>query len=143
MQTQIITHRRLKPCLESARQNNDQVVCGIQNEGTGYKYASFATQESFANFVLNHPEGKYANELLGRQGTHTYIDIDAKCTLEQLQWKTKDEFVTAFTAFMKAAFQKYFGIKLKTKQFRWSDSTRPEKVSFHLCIALEDFFLEG
>ena len=133
-------HKKQKSCLELALQNEDEVVCGIENTGQGYRYCCFATQESFAAFLLSdHPESKYANEMLTR-ATVSYFDIDAKCSLKQLQWETKKALLDSVTKFIKECFKKYLNIALKKKDFKWSDSTRPEKVSFHLVIQHSDFY---
>ena len=78
----------------------------------GYEYASFSTQEQYANHIL---EGNtHCNELLRNSATHTYLDIDCPCSLEVLGF-TKDEFITEFSKFIQEQFSKLLGIKVKKK----------------------------
>ena len=135
-ETAIVFHKRQAPCLESAQRNEDQVVFARELQGGGYEYASFSTEEQYANYIL---EGNtFCNELLLRE-THTYFDCDCPCSLSQLGF-SKDEFIAKFSKFIQEMFSKLLGIKVKKKQLRWSDSCRETKTSFHLVVALDDFY---
>jgi len=132
----LVFHKRQAPCLESAERNEDQVVFARELSNGGYEYASFSTQEQYANFIL---EGNtHCNELL-RDATHCYLDIDCPCSLGELGF-SKDEFVTEFSKFIQECFEKYLNIKVKKKQLRWSDSCRETKTSFHLVVSLNDYY---
>ncbi len=140
MQASVTTFKTLKPCLESATNNQDEVVCGIQNTGAGYSFTSFATQESFVNYLLSGaPDSKFANELLCGP-TLSFFDFDAKCSLEELQWQTIKALVGFLTDFLQKSYKKYLNVTLKKKSFKWSNSTRPDKVSLHCVIQHADFF---
>lgn len=136
MQTKLTFFKTQKPCLESALQNKDQVVFATELPSGSYKYASFSTQEEYANHILAGSVN--CNELL-RGETHTFFDIDAKCSLTQLGF-TKEEFVSVFSKLIQECFQTFLSIKVKKKQLRWSDSCRETKTSFHLVVVLEDYF---
>jgi hypothetical protein len=138
MQSSVTFHKRLKSCLESARRNEDDIVFAVQKSNHSYQYASVTTPEMYANYIL-HKKPCYANECLHR-GTHTFFDIDAKCTLEQLQWDSKDAFIKAFSDFLVNAFETHLSIRIKRKNLRFSDSCRTEKVSFHCVVCLEDYY---
>ncbi len=115
MQASVTTFKTLKPCLESATNNQDEVVCGIQNTGAGYSFTSFATQESFVNYLLSGaPDSKFANELLCGP-TLSFFDFDAKCSLEELQWQTIKALVGFLTDFLQKSYKKYLNVTLKKK----------------------------
>ena len=139
MQTSVTFTKRQKPCLELAEKNQDQVVFGRELSNGGYEYGSFSTPEEYANYIL---QGNLnCNECLRDADfpTNTYFDIDSGASLKQLGF-TKDEFIQEFSKFIQEQFLKNLKIKVKKKQLRWSDSCRETKTSFHLVIALDDWY---
>ena len=104
--------KRQKPCLDSAKRNKDQVVFAEQIKN-GYKYASFSTQEQYAEYIL--AGNTNCNEHLRESETHTYLDIDCKSSLEQLGF-TKDEFIQEFSKFV-IEKQMISGYRMQTPAF--------------------------
>jgi hypothetical protein len=133
----LVWNKRQAPCLESAQRNDDHVVFARELVSGGYEYTSLSTQEQYANYILGG--NTHCNEHLCQKPTHTYLDIESPCSLSMLGL-SKDEFITEFSKFIQEQFSKLLGIKVKKKQLRWSDSCRETKTSFHLVVALDDYY---
>ena len=140
MENQVIFFKTQAAAFEHSQQNNDMVVCGIQNANRTYKYTSFSNQETYADFILSpHQDSKFVNEML-RGHTNTYLDIDTKCSLAELGFESTKEFVSVFSKFLQDVFKRYFDIKVKKKELLWSNSSRAGKTSFHCVVALSSWY---
>ena len=124
---------------EHAEQNQDQVLCAVELNGRGYKYTSFATQEAYADFILSGNDGDFCNEML-RDATSSYFDIDSPSSLQSLGFTGQKQFLDKYTKAIQSAFKRYFNVKVKKKEFFWSESCRPGKTSFHCKVDHGDYY---
>ena len=128
--------KKQSPALEHREQTGDEIVCQYFLEGSRV-YTTFPDVHSYAKFILT--ENNTANELL-YGAVHTFFDIDCKVTLSELGFSSVPEFVTKFTDFLIRGFGKHLDTDVPARNFLWSSSTRPGKVSFHITVLTENKF---
>ena len=127
-----------QPCLDQRSVSGDQICFCTFVEGRRM-YGSVPDQDCYARFLLSEEAGApFSNELLWSD-THTYIDLDAPCTLAELG-HTLESFIEAFNELLIDQFAKHLEVVIKPSQIIWSNGSRPEKTSFHIKVACDHYW---
>ena len=131
-------HFKQAPALDQRAISEDQICFSTLVNGQR-RYSSLPDKDEYARFILSTSEGsQFANELLWSDN-HTYVDLDAPCTLEELGF-TLEAFVEAFNELLITSFAKHLGVEIKPNQILWSDSSRPSKTSFHIKVNCDHYW---
>ena len=126
------------PALDQRAISEDQICFSTMVNGHRV-YGSVPDKDEYARYILSSNDGSdFANELLWSD-THTYVDLDAPCTLDDLG-HTLETFVAAFNHLLIESFAKHLDCEIRPHQILWSNSTRAEKTSFHIKIACEHYW---
>ena len=126
------------PALDQRAISEDQICFSTLVNGARV-YGSVPDKDEYARYILSSKDGSdYANELLWTD-THTYVDLDAPCTLDDLG-HTLETFVAAFNHLLIESFAKHLDCEIRPHQILWSNSSRPEKTSFHIKIACDQYW---
>ena len=127
-----------QPCLDQREVSGDQICFCTFVEGKRM-YGSVPDQDCYARFLLSEQAGApFSNELLWSD-THTYIDLDAPCTLAELG-HTLESFIEAFNELLIDQFAKHLEVAIRPSQIIWSNGSRPEKTSFHIKVACDHYW---
>jgi hypothetical protein len=127
-----------QPCLDQRLVSEDQICFCTFVEGRRM-YGSVPDPDCYARFLLSEEAGaNFSNELLWSD-THTYVDLDAPCTLEELGC-TLEGFMEAFNELLIDQFAKHLGVAIRVSDILWSNGTRPGKTSFHIKISCDHYW---
>ena len=126
-------------CLDQRAINQDEIVFSTHVSGCRM-YRSFPSHDDYAEFVLSNADGSdFCNELLHKD-CHTYIDLDSPSNLQSLGFASEQAFITAFNTLISKCFLKHLGVALGARDFIWSVSSRPAKMSYHIKIVCDHYW---
>ena len=127
-----------QPCLDQRSVSGDQICFCTFVDGRRM-YGSVPDPDCYARFLLSEEAGApFSNELLWTD-THTYVDLDAPCTLEELGY-TLEAFIEAFNELLIDQFAKHLGVSIRPNDILWCNGTRPGKTSFHIKISCDHYW---